>query len=148
MDEKLRILYIVGRFPCVSTVFQQNEVLGLLSAGVDLRLLSCRKSSNDERETMHDFARPLMDKVVYPKYSKALTGMFIGLLNSPKALLENLKYLLIALRNPITFPKAVAGLLISYGWSRQLSSDEIGGIHADFGAGTATVALMLRRSFG
>lgn len=145
VTKRFKIAYVTGRFPSVSTVFQQNEILGIIAAGAEVRVLSCRKTSPQEISSIHDFARPILKKVVYPNYRSALRSIVFCLVKHPSAVATNIIYLMLALVNPLAFPKVMAAFLSAFGWYHILQRENYEWIHADFGMNTATTAMMLSK---
>jgi colanic acid/amylovoran biosynthesis glycosyltransferase len=144
MSKLQNLLYISPKFPHLSLVFEQNEMLGI-NDNVNMSILSCRNSSLSE---MHQFTQNLQDKVIYPNFRDVLLGFFLCLIKSPKSLLRVLIYTLLSLANlanPLAIKKNLAALILTLGWYPSLvnNTTTYDWIHADFGQGTATVALML-----
>lgn len=141
MSKLQNILYISPKFPALSLVFEQNEILGV-QENVHLTILSCRNYSPSE---IHQFSQHLLDKVIYPNYRNALLGFVLCLIKSPVSLFRVITYTLVALANPFAFKKNLAALIFTMGWYPDLVNKKptYDWIHADFGQGTATVALML-----
>lgn len=138
-----KILYVSPKFPEVSMVFEQNEILGIQKNGIDVTVLSCRRISKSDLTKMHDFARPILDYTIHPNYKDVLYGVILSLIRSPKAFIKVILYLITALGNPFAIPKTFAAFLLSFGWYPVLSRERYDWIHADFGKGSATVALIL-----
>jgi glycosyltransferase involved in cell wall biosynthesis len=136
------ILYISPKFPALSLVFEQNEMLGIQANEVNITILSCRKFSVSE---IHHFAQCLLDKVLYPNYRNALLGLILCLNKSPISFFKVLVYTLVASANPFAIKKKLAAFVFTLGWYAILAdkTPAYDWIHADFGQGTATVALML-----
>ena len=142
MRDIKHLLYVSPQFPALSLVFEQNEMLGIRNCGVNITITSCRNSSLTEA---HEFVEPLLENVIYPNHKNVLLGTSLLLLKSPISLLRILIFTLIASINILTIKKNIAALLFTLGWYPYLSNREqsFDWIHADFGKGTATVALML-----
>ncbi|KST66014.1 glycosyltransferase [Mastigocoleus testarum] len=142
MTDIKQLLYISPQFPAVSLVFEQNEMLGIQNSGVNITIASCRNSSCTEA---HEFAIPLLKHVIYPNYNNIFLGFVLLLFRSPISLLRILTFTLIASINILAIKKNLAALLFTLGWYPYLLNKEqsFDWIHADFGKGTATVALML-----
>ena len=137
-----RLCYISPRFPSLSMVFEQNEILGLIDSGVDVQVVVCRKPSRRDWRELHSFARPIVPRAVYPD----LRRLPVGLLRAaryPGKLARCFWWCLSSARNPLAFPKIFGALVVAL---MALSHDEIYSvdwIHADFGQHSATVALFL-----
>lgn len=136
------LLYISPKFPALSLVFEQNEMLGIQNCGVKLTIASCRNSSFSEA---HKFVKPLLENVIYPDYKNIFWGFLLLLFKKPVSLLVILGFTLISSINIFAIRENVAALFFTLGWYPHLVNREesIDWIHADFGKGTATVALML-----
>lgn len=138
-----RLLYISPRFPCISLVFEQNEILGLVRTGVDLRVLACRLPTPAERNEVHPFARPLLGLAVYPSAADAIRGFGRALADRLPALARIIGWVAAAVRNPWAFPKVVGAFALALAWYRRFSNDGYDWVHADFGQNSATAALFL-----
>lgn len=148
MTDIKSILYISPQFPSLSLVFEQNELLGILRNDKNLTILSCRRASKAQMSNVHDFAKPLLEWTLYPSYKNIPLGLLLSVINSPKGVLAVVKYLIVAIANPLAFPAAVAASLIAFGYFPLLQNKRYDWIHADFGKGSATLALMLSELLG
>lgn len=139
-----RLLYVSPRFPSISLTFEQNEILGLLDAGVDVRVLSCRRPSRSA-DRLHEFARPIARVTEYPRLTAGAVGLLHALVRRPAALAGMLASLASAVRNPLAFPRVFGAFWFSLGWYRARAAAPPDWIHADFGQNSATVAMFLGR---
>jgi len=144
MENIQEILYISPKFPALSLVFEQNEMLGIRNCSVNITIASCRKSSLTEA---HEFVQPLLENVIYPNYKNIFFGLLLSMSKSPVSLLKIFTFTFIASINIFAIKKNIAALLFTLGWYPYLVNrqQKIDWIHADFGKGTATIALMLSK---
>lgn len=141
--------YVTPAFPCVSAVFEQNELTGLVKVGVELTVLSCRRPSREERERVHAFARPLLDRTEYAGPGRIVYGLAWCLFTRPLSLGRvTLRALGAAFADPRRLFKHAAA------WALAVAFAPLGArrcwdwLHADFVQGSATVAWHLSELLG
>lgn len=139
-----RLFYISPRFPWISLTFEQNEILGLLGAGIGVRVLSCRPAPRSGHQ-LHEFARPIADVVEYPRLMAGATGFVHALLRRPGALAGILGSLATATRNPLALPRTFGAFWFALGWYHRWAAEPPDWVHADFGQNSATAAMFLGR---
>ena len=142
MKKFTRLAYISPKFPSLSLVFEQNEILGIYKSNIELEILSCRQYSADEQ---HSFVTPLLSFSNYPNKYLILRGFWRVFANKPLTFVNILALAVLGCLNLLAAPKIIGSFLFSLGWYELLSSDanRPNWIHADFGMNTATTALML-----
>jgi glycosyltransferase involved in cell wall biosynthesis len=142
-----RVLYVVSQFPSWTETFIVREIRTLVEHGVDVRILSLKRSS--EAMVQAD-AAALMDRVWQPP------GPALTLLNAARAGLSNPVMIARATatvvagtwRNPAVLLKSLATLARSLGglwWLRRFDPEYI---HAHWSTYPATAAWMLARVMG
>ena len=78
----LRLTYLHGRYPVLTETFIDREILRLLASGVDLRIVSIRRPSDELSATQ----RELSERVEYLLPASRVgvaTAMLWGLLGTP-----------------------------------------------------------------
>ncbi len=139
--ELLTIGYITGRFPTLSMVFEQNELLGLIAAGAQVDYLSCRKAKDEDIGSIHQFARPLLHLAKYPSIFGILNGFFWCCFTRPTRLVKIVYRTLHAIIiQPGNFRHYCSTLVLSWQFSRLGYRNNWERIHANFAQGTATTA--------
>lgn len=144
MKEIKKMLYISPKLPSLSMVFEQNEILGIMENGIDITILSCRKVTIEDMQRTHNFAKKILNKVIYPKYTDAFKCIVESSFKLPKKSIGILAYYLIALLgNPLGLVKTTAAFLTAYACYSKIYKENYDWIHADFGKGSATIAFFL-----
>lgn len=146
---KLRLLYISPQFPSLSAVFEQNEWLGLKASGVHISMLSCRRASEQERESCHAFCRHLMGEVRYASLGSVTSGLCWCLRNRPWPTLKCSRLAIqAAAAHHARARQHLGALLLAVAFAPFGSASGSTTIHADFVQGTATVAWYLSGLLG
>ena len=96
-----RVVYIVSQFPCLSETFIVREIEGLLARGVDVRILSLKRSSGD---SLPAGSEPLLARSWHP--GPSLRGVA--------------RIAQVVLRYPLEITKAVFAIATD-GWRHPLS---------------------------
>ncbi len=139
--ESLTFGYITGRFPTLSMVFEQNELLGLIAAGAQVDYLSCRKAKQEDIESIHEFAHPLLHLAKYPSILGILNGLFWCCFTRPIRLIKVVYRILQAIIiQPCNLRHYFGTLVLSWQFSRLGYRNNWERIHANFAQGTATTA--------
>ena len=148
MNPKLKIAFILSKFPCYDETFILREIYGL-SKKEDVLIVSLK---NAKDPIVHDQAAELLPKTIYVpyffsdlifwahlktfftqpgRYLKALFGLIGGNLKSPVFLLKSLAF----------FPKAVY-------LAERLKQEGVTNIHAYWATYPASVALIISELSG
>ena len=136
------LAYVSPKFPALSLVFEQNQLDGIVKAGVKLELLSCRKP-DQKTAAPHRIVQELLASsrldVHYFSMSELVLGWIDAITERPTALLAITGRTVSAIRSrPRRFGKYVAAWALAVAnWNKLRDA---GWIHSDFGQGTATVA--------
>jgi colanic acid/amylovoran biosynthesis glycosyltransferase len=129
---RLRVAYVVKRFPRLSETFVLNEILELERQGVDVHVLALRPPTNEPR---HRLLSELRAPVTYlPSQSETRSDIdFAGL----KAVVAG------KTDAAVRVLAAQAASLAAYVWRHQIAH-----MHAHFSSDTTTVALVASRASG
>lgn len=143
-ESNFSLVYVSPRFPSVSLVFEQNELLGLLENNVELSLLVCRSQQFDGQGKLHEFARPLLSYAKYFSLAQFLRGLFLLVRSSPLKLIHTtLTILTECVRKPRRAHFMLASHILAISFYAGLHNKGAQWVHADFGQGSATCAYIL-----
>lgn len=142
-----RVAYVVSLFPCWSETFIVREIQALLDIGVDVRILSLKRASED---LVQPEAARLADRVHYPARGlRAASAVIAEVLRSPGATIGAAASIVAdGWRSPVTTLKSLAALwrgLSQAGWLRGFDPQMI---HAHWATYPSTVAWALGRILG
>lgn len=143
----LRLTYLHGRYPVLTETFIDREIQRLLDRGVDLRIVSIRRPSDDLSETQRELSR----RVTYLLPALPLrvaVAMLWGLALHPRTFLWTLAWLL-SRKHPAGTRSRTALHFVTGVYAAWRLRDRRGiHIHAHFVDRAATVALVASRLLG
>ncbi|MEP7290095.1 MAG: glycosyltransferase family 4 protein [Chloroflexota bacterium] len=137
-----RVLYVVSRFPSLTTTFTTNEMAGIAAEGVDVFVAPIWKPLPDTKP--HDVEKPFLSKIVSEELTspQLWIGVLRGLLRRPQVLWviltlvpDHLQSIYLFLKLLVALPK---GIYLGW-WCSQNGVDHI---HAHFLTSPTTVALL------
>ena len=142
-----RVLYVVSLFPCWSETFIVREISALIDEGVDVRILSLKRAS---QELIHTDAAALLDRVRQPQ------PLWLGVFGAARALLAHPVRILTATativggtwRHPLVLLKSLGALargLEHLAWLQKFDPELI---HAHWATYPSTAAWALGRITG
>ena len=143
----LRLTYLHGRYPVLTETFIDREILRLLARGVDLRIVSIRRPSDELSLTQ----RELSQRVEYllPASGAAVARAILwGLLRHPATFLHTLAWLLSRRHPPGTRTRTALHFATGVYAAWRLRDRRGVHIHAHFVDRAATVALVASRLLG
>ena len=143
----LRLTYLHGRYPVLTETFIDREILRLLAHGIDLRIVSIRRPSDELSATQ----RELSERVEYLLPASRVgvaTAMLWGLLRHPITFLGTLAWLLSRRHPPGTVARTALHFATGVYAAWRLRDRRGVHIHAHFVDRAATVALVASRLLG
>jgi glycosyltransferase involved in cell wall biosynthesis len=147
----LRVLYVVSLFPCWSETFIAREIATLVSAGVDVRILSLKPPS--ETLVQAD-AAALLPRALHPRTGLAGIAAALGAcLRHPLATsAAGLRIAAGLWRQPVALAKSLGALARGFAALPALRAFDPHYVHAHWGTYPSTVGMamarVLRRPFG
>ena len=143
----LRLTYLHGRYPVLTETFIDREILRLLASGVDLRIVSIRRPSNELSATQ----RELSERVEYLLPASrvgVVTAILWALIRHPITFLGTLAWLLSRRHPPGTVTRTALHFATGVYAAWRLRDRRGVHIHAHFVDRAATVALVASRLLG
>lgn len=143
MTKKIKLAYIVARFPSVSQTFIMREIIGLQQQGVDIDIFPLKLKPD---KITHQDAKDIMNKVYYipPISLKVIESQFYFLLKAP---LKYLYLFYLVFRHNFKNPYA---LFITVGLvpkivhiARIIEKNEVNHIHAHMATFQASCAMLV-----
>jgi len=135
------LAYVSPSFPATPLVFEQNEILGLVELGVDVTILSCRRSPS---AILHSFAQQLVPLTRYFSASHFLLGLVRLATRHPICLLSVMWCVIKAIiSQPGRVSKYVGSFALAVSFYQDGCRQKWQWIHADFSQGSATTAWFL-----
>lgn len=145
---RLRVAYVMSRFPKLTETFILNEMTAMEEAGVDIDVYPLLRES---AEVMHPEARPFVERAHFQPF---LSGEIVKanlwyVARRPRAYLGALWALLSGTwRSRRYFIGALAFFPKSALFARQMAKDGVNHIHAHFASHPAAAALVIQRLAG
>jgi glycosyltransferase involved in cell wall biosynthesis len=147
METPLRLAYIVGTYPSVSTTFIHQEVRTLWNWGVDLRMVSIRPPGAVPAE-QHELQHGTL-YLLPVDWRRFIRGHLYFGLRCPAIYFKTLFYLLSRHHpSPIDWLKTALHFAEGVYAAELLRDQPLGGLHAHFVDRAATVALVAARLLG
>lgn len=142
-----RVLYIVSQFPSLSETFIVREISALIALGIDVRILSLKRPSED---VVQEQAMQLMARVIHP--SGLLRTFAIALrtvATRPLPVAGFMRTTISGLwRRPAILLKSLAASLIALGRAKEIDAFSPQLVHATWATYPATAAWLLSRVMG
>lgn len=143
----LRLTYLHGRYPVLTETFIDREILRLLASGVDLRIVSIRRPSDELSVAQRELSRRVEYLLPASRLGVA-TAMLWGLLRHPITFLRTLAWLLSRRHPPGTVTRTALHFVTGVYAAWRLRDRRGVHIHAHFVDRAATVALVASRLLG
>lgn len=137
-----RVVYIVSQFPCLSETFIVREIDGLISQGVDVRIVSLKPDAGDR---LPDGSEGLLDRAWHPQpAAAALVAVARAVARGPVAVLRGVAAILAdSWSRPVVALKSLAALYRGLEQVPRLVQFSPQVIHAHWATYPATVAWVL-----
>jgi glycosyltransferase involved in cell wall biosynthesis len=137
-----RVLYVVSRFPCISTTFTANEMAVIASEGVEVWIAPIWKTLPNY--TPHELEKPLLPNVIRPKWHKPGTWLKLlkGLIRQPRVLWLIARLFPGHLKSIYLPPKLLSAIPRGLYLGQWCVENRIDHIHAHFLTSPTTVALI------
>ena len=138
-----RVLYVVSRFPCLSTTFTVNEMAVVASEGVEVFVAPVWKILPGT--VPHDVEKPFLSKIVRMNLRsvRTWTDVFQGLFRNPWGVLRLIATLIPGhLRSPYLPLKLLVAIPKGLYLGRWCLDNKIDHIHAHFLTSPTTVAMI------
>lgn len=137
-----RVLYLVSRFPWLSTTFTANEMAVIASAGVDVSVAPVWKTPAGH--TPHELEKPFLSKIVRPNWRSPKTWLMTakGLARRPQVLGLIARLVPGHLKSPWLPPKLLMAIPKGLYLGQWCVENGIDQIHAHFLTSPTTVAMI------
>jgi glycosyltransferase involved in cell wall biosynthesis len=143
----LRLTYLHGRYPVLTETFIDREIQRLLDRGVDLRIVSIRRPSDDLSATQREMSQRV-EYLLPAAPHRVATAMAWGLFRHPRTFLWTLAWLLSRRHPPGTRSRTALHFVTGVYAAWRLRDRRGVHIHAHFVDRAATVALVASRLLG
>ncbi|HEY9200450.1 MAG TPA: glycosyltransferase family 4 protein [Gammaproteobacteria bacterium] len=143
----MKVLYVVSLFPCWSETFIVREIRSLKEMGVDVHILSLKKS---KEEIVQSDTESLIDNVIYPPgwiqlFMSSLMAIIIHPVINISLLLSIVKSLY---RHPLSLLKSIFTFFLTLGVLEKVKESGVEHIHAHWATYPSTSALILSKNSG
>lgn len=140
------VLYVVSSFPCLSETFIVREIYALLRRGVNVRIVSLRRSRDP---FVQSDARLLLNRVIYPRrWHSNLAHVIRQVLARPSALAMPATIMRRLWRTPYVMLKSLVAWFRVLGMMDRIEAWSPDHVHAHWATYPSTAALTISRHIG